>query len=84
MILVYFPSDGCFDEVVNNRTNYQFTSVIVVHFTARVFWIIRRTVFNVYLCLNHNWRNEHNQFGRRDEKPRYQRQFFQNLDNFYI
>ena len=66
MILVYFPSGGCVDEVVNNRTNHQLTSVIVVHFTAR-------TVFNVYLCLNHSWRYEHNQFGRRDEKPRYQR-----------
>ena len=84
MILVYFPSGGCVDEVVNNRTNYQFTSVIVVHFTARVCWIIRRTVFNVYVCLNLTWRYEHNQFGRSDEKPRYQRQFFQNLDNFCI
>ena len=85
-MLVYFASGGCVAGVVNNRTNHQFTSVIVVHFmnSARVCWIIKRTVFNVYVCLNHSWRYEHNQFERRDEKPRHQRQFFQNLDNFYI
>ena len=83
MILVYFPLGGCVNDV-NNQTNLQFTSVIVLHFSARVCWIIRKTVFNVYVCLNHSWRYEHNQFERRDEKPRHQRQFFQNLDNFYI
>ena len=61
MILVYFPSGGCIDDVVNNRTNHQFSTVIVVHFSARVCWIMRRTVFNVYVCLNHSWRYEHNQ-----------------------
>ena len=80
MILVYFPSGGCVDDV----NNHQFTSVIVVHFSARVCWIIKRTVFNVYVCLNHIWRYEHNQFERSDLKPRHQRQFFQNVDNFYI
>ena len=86
MILVYFPSGGCVNDVVNNQTNNQFTSIIVEHFmnSARVCWIIRKTVFNVHVCLNHRWRFEHNQFERRDEKPRHQRQFFQNLDNFYI
>ena len=84
MILLYFPSGGCVDGVVNNRANHQCTLVIVVHFRARVYWIIRRTVFNGYVCLNHSWRYEHNQFERRDEKPRHQRQFFQNLDNIYI
>ena len=56
MILVYFPSGGCVDDVVNKRTNNHFTSVIVVHFmnSARVCWIIRRTVFNVYVCLKHS------------------------------
>ena len=45
MILVYFPSGGCFDDVANNRISHHFTSVIVVHFinSARVRWIIRRT-----------------------------------------
>ena len=76
MILVYFPSGGCVNNVVNNRTNHQFTSVIVVHFSARVCWIIRRTVFNVYVRLTHSWRHEHDQFERRDKKPRHQRQFF--------
>ena len=85
MILVYFPLGGCVNNVVNNRTNHQLTLVIIVHFMngARVCWIIRRTVFNVYVCLN-SWRYEHNEFERRDEKPRHQRQFFQNLNNIYI
>ena len=73
MILVYFPSGGCVDDVVNNQTNPQFTLVIVQHFmnSARVCWIIRRTVFNVYTCLNYIWRYKHNQFERRDQKPRH-------------
>ena len=86
MILFYFPSGGCVDDVVNNQTNHQFTSIIIVHFmnSARVCWIIRRTVFNMYVYLNHRWRYEQNKFERREEKPRRQRQFFQNFDNFYI
>ena len=52
--------------------------------SAGVCWIIRRTVFNVYVCLSHSWRYKHNQFERGDEKPRHQRQFFQNLGYFYI
>ena len=59
---------------------------IVEHFmnSARVCWIIKRNVFNVYLCLNHSWGYEHKQFERCDEKPRHQRHqsFFQNSDNF--
>ena len=49
MILVYFPSGGCVSDVINDRTNYQFISVIVIHFMngAGVCWIIRRTAFNV-------------------------------------
>ena len=75
MILVSFSSGGCVDDIVNNQRNYQFTSVIVVHFMngAGVCWIIRRTVFNMYVCLNHSWRYEHNQFERRDEKPRHRK-----------
>ena len=80
MILVYFPSGGC----VNNQTNHQFAPVIVVHFlnSARVCWIIRRSVFDMYVCLNHSWRYEHNQFERRDEKPRHRRQFFSKFKQF--
>ena len=86
MILVYFLSGGCVDVVVNNQTNHQFTLIIVAGFmkSPRLCWIIRRTVFNMYVCLNHSWRYERNQFKRRDEKPRHQGQFFQNLHNFYI
>ena len=53
MILVYFPS-GDVDDLVNNRANYQFTSVIVIHFMngTELCWNIRRTVFNVCICLN--------------------------------
>ena len=29
MILVYFPSGGCVDVVVNNQTNHQFHSIIL-------------------------------------------------------
>ena len=36
MILVYFPSGGCVNDVVNNQTNHQFTSIIVVHFRNSV------------------------------------------------
>ena len=86
MILVCFASGRCVDGVVKDRTNYQFISAIVIHFmnSARVCWIIKRTVFNVYVCLNYSWRYEQNQFERRDEKPRHQRKFLKNLDNFYI
>ena len=50
----------------------------------RVCWIIKRTGFNVYVCLNNVWRYEHNQFKRHDENSRHQSQSFQILDNFYI
>ena len=86
MVLVYFTSGGCANDIVNNRATHQFTSAIVVHFmnSARVRWINRRTVFNVYVCLNHSWGYEHNQFERCDEKPRHQRDFFQNLLILYL
>ena len=75
MILVYFPLGGCVDDVVNNQTNHQFTSIIVVRFmnSARVCWVTRRIVFDMYVCLNHSWKYEHNQLERPDEKSRHQR-----------
>ena len=84
MILVYFASGGCVADVVNNWTNHQFTSAIIVHFMNTVCWIIKRTGFNVYVCLNNVLSYEHNQFKRHDENSRHQSQSFQNLDNFYI
>ena len=56
MILVYLPLVGCVDDVVNNRANYHFTSVIVIHVMngAEVYWIIKRTVFNVQISVNHS------------------------------
>ena len=32
MKLIYLSSGGCVSDVFNNRTNHQFTSVIVIHF----------------------------------------------------
>ena len=86
MILVYFASGGCVIDVVNNGRNHEFTSAIVVHFmkSTRVRWMIKRTVLNMHVCLNDSWIYEHNQSERSDEKPRHQRQFFQNIDNFHI
>ena len=65
-------------DVVNNQTNYQFTSAIVVHFMngTGVCWIIRGTSFNEYICLNHSWRYMHNPIERRDEKPRHRKEVF--------
>ena len=51
IILVYFLSGGCVDDVVKNQTNHKFTSVMK---SARVCWTIGRTVFNVYVYLNRN------------------------------
>ena len=56
MILVYYPSGGCVDDVVNNQTNHQFTSITLKYFmnSTRVCWVIRRAIFNLYVCLNHS------------------------------
>ena len=69
---------------INNETNHQLTTIIedltynIQHFinNVRVCWIIRITVSNVYVCLKHSWRNESNQFERRDENPRQKGSFF--------
>ena len=47
-------------------------------------WVIRRTGFNVHICLNHNSRYRQNKLEKCCEKPKIKRQFFQNLDNFHI
>ena len=38
LMILFFFSGGCVDDVVNNQTNHQFTSIIVEHFmnSARV------------------------------------------------
>ena len=43
IILVSFFLDGDVDDVVNNRTNYLFNSVIVIHYMngAEMCWIMR-------------------------------------------
>ena len=54
-MLVSIPSGGCVDDVAINQTNYQFTSVIVMHFmnSTGVCWIIRRTVLICALRQKH-------------------------------
>ena len=49
-ILVYFASGGSVNDVVSNQANHQFTSAIDLYFmnSARMCWIIKRSVFNVY------------------------------------
>ena len=47
-------------------------------------WFIRRTAFDVYICLNHSLRYKHNKLEKCLEKPRHQKVFFQNLENFQI
>ena len=86
IILVSFPQDVYVDNVFNNQTIYQFTSVIMIHFmnVAGVCCIIRRTAFIVYICLNNISRYKHDRTERLDEKPRNQKAFFQNLDSFYL
>ena len=44
------------DDVINTQTYYQFKLVTVIHFMngKGVCSIIRRTVFSVYICLNHS------------------------------
>ena len=56
MILVYFLSGECSNDVADNRQNYQFTSVIIIDLMngAGVCCLIRRTVFNFCICLNHS------------------------------
>ena len=78
MILVYFPSGGCVDDVVNNQTNHQFSSAIAVHFMNSVF-DHQKEIFNLYICLHLSRRYTHNQFERCNEKPRHQRQPFSKI-----
>ena len=51
---------------------------------AGVCCIIRRTAVIVYICLNNISRYKHNRTERRDEKPRNQKAFVQNLDSLFI
>ena len=70
-----FCSGVCVEDVVNIETNYQFTSAIVINFMNVAKMDCQKNCFKDI---------KHNQIERLDEKPRYQRQLFQNLDNFYI
>ena len=49
---------------------------------AGVCSIIKRTVFNVYICLNHSLRYKHNQSERLYEKPRHQKVAFSKFRQF--
>ena len=46
---------------------------------------VSEEVFNVYIFLKHSRRyKKKQQIERCSEKSRHQRQYFQNLDNFYV
>ena len=44
--------------------------------------VIPRTVFNVYICLNHSSRYKHNKIERCDEKPKHQKTVFSKFRQF--
>ena len=46
------------------------------------YWVIRRTVFNVYICLKHSSRYKHSKTERCDEKPRHQKAVFSKFRQF--
>ena len=62
MILVSFPSGGCIDEAVKNRQGYKYfyffwyriLTVFSFMNVEGICSIIRRTTFNVRICLNHS------------------------------
>ena len=39
-------------------------------------WVIQRTAFNVYICLNHSSRYKHNKLEKHCEKPKHQKARF--------
>ena len=49
---------------------------------AGVCSIINRTVFNVYIRLNHTWRYKHNQIEKFYERPRHQKTVFSKFRQF--
>ena len=69
MILVYFRSGGCVDDVFNDQTNHQFTYVVVMHFMngTGLCWIIRTAAImkiNFYLSA-FDWLRINNKSGFR-------------------
>ena len=45
-------------------------------------FVIRRTAFNVYICLNRSSRYKHNKFEKCREKPRHQKAVFSKFRQF--
>ena len=57
-----FPSGKCDDDTVIIQTNYQSTSVIVIHFMNGAGVCVlgyTKNIFNVCICLNRNSRYKH-------------------------
>ena len=78
-MLVSFPLGRCVDDVNNNQTSHPFTSITVIHFIngGGVCWIIRRTVFNVDISLNHIYKDINTTKLKGVKKNQYiKRQFF--------
>ena len=60
--MMSFPSGRCGDDAVIIQTNYQSTSVIVIHFMNGAGMCVlgySKNFFNVYICLNINSRHKH-------------------------
>ena len=45
-------------------------------------WVIQRTAFNVYICLNHSSRYKHNKLEKCHEKPRHKKAVFSKFRQF--
>ena len=72
LILVSFPPGGCFDEVSNNWAHYHeykydlyflqyHTLTSIIFMNHEQLCQIIRTIFNIYIFLNHCWWKGHNQ-----------------------
>ena len=85
-MLISFSSGVCVEDVVNIQANYQFTSVIVMHFMndagVCVSWVIQRTAFDVYICLNLSSRYKPYKLGKCHEKPTHQKVVFSKFRQF--
>ena len=45
-------------------------------------WVIQRTVFNAYICLNHSSRYKQNKLEKCHEKPRHKKAVFSKFRQF--
>ena len=76
IILISFPSGGCVDDV--NIQKVQECAGV----EECAYWVIQKTVFNVYICLNRSSRYKHNKLEKCHEKPRHQKAVFSKFRQF--